>query len=189
MATLVLQFAGAALGSVFGPLGAIIGRAAGGIAGGFIDAELFGAPAEKAEGPRLQDLRVMGSTEGAAIPRVWGRMRVAGQVIWATNFEEVISTRTEGGSKGSGSNPQTKITEYQYFANFAVALAEGPIARIGRVWADGKEFDVSAVTSRLYQGSEEEEPDSLIVAKHRFSAPPRSLHKWKQRSGKRPSPN
>ena len=139
MATLVLQFAGAAVGGLIGgPLGAVIGRAAGAIAGGFIDAELFGAPAEKAEGPRLEDLRVMGSTEGAAIPRVWGRMRVAGQVIWATNFEEVISTRTEGGSKGSGSNPQTKITEYQYFANFAVALAEGPIARIGRVWADGK---------------------------------------------------
>ena len=166
MATLVLQFAGAAVGGLIGgPLGAVIGRAAGAIAGGFIDAELFGAPAEKAEGPRLQDLRVMGSTEGAAIPRVWGRMRVAGQVISATNFEEVISTRTEGGSKGSGSSPQTKITEYQYFANFAVALAEGPIARIGRVWADGKEFDVSAVTSRLYQGSEEEEPDNGILAK------------------------
>ena len=109
MATLVLQFAGAAVGGIIGgPLGAVIGRAAGAIAGGFIDAELFGAPAEKAEGPRLQDLRVMGSTEGAAIPRVWGRMRVAGQVIWATNFEEVISTRTEGGSKGSGSSPRPK---------------------------------------------------------------------------------
>src|SRR5207253_7863606 len=109
MATLVLQFAGAALGSVFGPLGAIIGRAAGGIAGGFIDAELFGPSARKVQGPRLDDLRVMGSSEGSPIPHVWGRMRVSGEVIWATNFEEVISTRTEGGSKGAGAGPKTKV--------------------------------------------------------------------------------
>jgi len=145
MATLVLQYAGAAVGGLFGPLGAIIGRAAGAIAGGFIDAELFGAPARKVEGPRLQDLRVMGSTEGSAIPRVWGRMRVAGEVIWATNFEEVISTQTEGGSKGPGGGPKTKVTEYRYFANFAVALAEGPIARIGRVWADGKSANLLSI--------------------------------------------
>lgn len=165
MATLVLQFAGAAVGSLFGPLGAIIGRAAGAIAGGFIDAELFGPGARRIEGPRLDDLRIMGSTEGAAIPRVWGRMRVAGEVIWATNFEEVISTRTDGGSKGPGSGPRTKVTEYEYFANFAVALAEGPIARIGRVWADGKEFDLSGLVWRFYPGSEDQEADSLIVAK------------------------
>ena len=32
----------------------------------------------------------MTSEEGAAIPALWGRMRVAGQVIWATNLEEVV---------------------------------------------------------------------------------------------------
>src|SRR3954454_12172765 len=172
MATLVLQFAGAALGSVFGPLGAILGRAAGAIAGGFIDAELFGAPTRRAEGPRLDDLRVMGSTEGAGIPRVWGRMRVAGEVIWATNFEEVISTRSEGGGKGAGSGPKTKVPQYEYFANFAVALAEGPIARVGRVWADGKLFDLSGLTRRFYGGDEDQEPDSLIAAKEGSDAAP-----------------
>jgi hypothetical protein len=173
MATLVLQYAGAALGGLFGgPLGAIIGRAAGAIAGGFIDAELFGEPARRVRGPRLQDLRVMGSTEGSAIPRAWGRMRVAGEVIWATNFEEVVSTQTEGGSKGAGSGPKTKVTQYDYFANFAVALAEGAISRIGRVWADGKEFDLSGIIWRFYPGSDDQEPDSLIVAKEGGDAAP-----------------
>ena len=47
------------------------------------------------KGPRLSDLDVMASTEGAPIPRVYGRARLAGQVIWATKLEEVVTTRTE----------------------------------------------------------------------------------------------
>ena len=39
------------------------------------------------EGPRLRDLHFTGSTEGAPIPRLYGRARLGGQVIWATDFE------------------------------------------------------------------------------------------------------
>ena len=53
--------------------------------------------------------------------------------------------------------PRTSI-EYRYFANFAVALAEGPITGLGRVWADGQELDLSTVTYRLYLGSETSSP-------------------------------
>ncbi|NNF76682.1 MAG: hypothetical protein HKN05_01510, partial [Rhizobiales bacterium] len=56
MATLVLQYAGSALGNaVGGPLGALVGRAAGAIAGQFIDQALFGGKAKRVSGPRLQD--------------------------------------------------------------------------------------------------------------------------------------
>ena len=43
--------------------------------------------------------------------------------------------------------------------------AKGEVARIGRVWADGKPFDLAQVTCRFYPGSEDQEPDSLIIAK------------------------
>ena len=53
------------------------------------------------KGPRLADLDVMASTEGAPIPRVYGRARLAGQVIWATRFEEVSERQhRQGGGKG-----------------------------------------------------------------------------------------
>ena len=164
MATVVLQYVGQAVGAVLGgPIGAIIGRAAGAVAGSLIDQSFFGTT-RRIEGPRINDLRVMSASEGAPIPRLWGRMRVAGQVIWATNFEEVVLTHTDKtSSKGGGS--ATRITEYEYFANFAVALCEGEIDRIGRVWADGKEFDISELTTRAYTGTSSQEPDSLIVAK------------------------
>ena len=103
MATVVLQYAGAALGTlVGGPVGGIIGRAIGGIAGNFVDQQLFGGGKKRSEGPRLTDLRVLASEEGAAIPVMWGRMRLSGQVIWATNLEELARTDTQKASSKGG---------------------------------------------------------------------------------------
>lgn len=162
MATLVLQNAGAALGgALFGPLGAVLGRAAGGLAGYAIDQQLFGRD-RIVSGPRLEASRIMASADGAPMPKVYGRARIGGQVIWATRFEEVTSRSRQGGGKGS---PGVTVTEYTYFANFAVGICEGPIAAIGRVWADGNEIDVTAHEIRLYTGSEDQLPDPLIEAK------------------------
>lgn len=164
MATVVLQYAGAAVGTFLGgPIGGIIGRAAGAIAGNIIDQNLFGPGTKRTQGPRLNDLRVMASEEGAPIPRLWGRMRISGQVIWATNFEEMSKTTTQKSSSKGG--PKSKTTEYSYFANFAIGLCEGVVDRIGRVWADGKEIDITSFTTRFYRGLEDQEADSLIVAK------------------------
>jgi hypothetical protein len=164
MATVVLQYAGAAVGTALGgPIGGIIGRAVGAVAGNIIDQNLFGPGTKRTQGPRLNNLRVMASEEGAPIPRLWGRMRISGQVIWATNFEEVSKTTTQKSSSKGG--PKSKTTEYSYFANFAIGLCEGVVDRVGRVWADGKEIDISAFTTRFYRGLEDQEADSLIVAK------------------------
>jgi GTA TIM-barrel-like domain/Putative phage tail protein len=171
MAALVLSAAGAAAGTaVFGPAGAIAGRLIGALAGNAIDRALFSNRREiSQEGPRLADLEVMASTEGAPIPRVYGRARLPGQVIWATNLEEVVSTssQTTGGGKGMGGGPAvaTTTTTYSYFANLAVGLCEGPIGSVLRVWADGKPLDLSGLTMRIYSGDETQTPDPLIVAK------------------------
>lgn len=166
MAALALSIAGAAAGgAVFGPTGAIAGRLIGALAGNLIDQALFGRRERVLEGPRLSDLEVMASTEGAAIPRVYGRARLSGQVIWATNLEEVVSSdKQTGGGKG-GPKLTTTTTTYSYFANFAVGLCEGPIGSVLRVWADGKPLDLSGLTVRTYNGDEAQTPDPLIVAK------------------------
>jgi hypothetical protein len=165
MAALLLSFAGAAAGSsLLGPVGAIAGRIVGALAGNAIDHALFGGGTRHVEGPRLSDLDVMASTEGAPIARLYRRARLSGQVIRATRLEEVITTRTETvGGKGGGA--RTSSTTYSYFANFAVGLCEGPIGHIGRIWADGKLLDLTGVTWRFYPGDETQTPDPLIVAK------------------------
>jgi hypothetical protein len=165
MTTIVLQAAGTIVGGFLGgPFGAIIGRAAGAIAGSAIDAQLFGG-VRKIEGPRLRDMDGLASAEGDAIPRVYGRAKVGGQLIWATRFEEEVTTTTRRSGGGKGGGPRVRETTYSYFANLAVALCEGPIGFVRRIWADGQEIDCNRVTIRIHHGDAAQQPDPLIIAK------------------------
>lgn len=180
MATLALAAAGAAVGGAVLPggvtllgatlTGATIGSQVGAIAGSVVDQALLGGAGKtrQIDGPRLSELHITASTEGAAIPRAYGRVRLGGQVIWATPFEEEVVTSSSGGGGGKGigaAAPSGTSTEYRYYANFAVALCEGEISGIGRLWADGVEIDRAQINHRVYLGGEEQEGDSLIIAR------------------------
>lgn len=177
MATLVLQVAGSALGSVVGgPFGAMIGRSVGALAGARLDQGLLGGGGGTriVEGPRLKEIDGLASTEGAPIPRVYGRARLGGQLIWATRFEEEVTTtitRTKKGGKGGQKAQKTYETTYSYYANLAVAICEGPISFVRRIWADGREIDMTAVPLYVHRGFENQEPDPLIAAKESGAAP------------------
>ncbi len=178
MTTLVLQAAGSVIGTAIGgPVGGMIGRVVGAVAGAVIDGQLFGDAGKSSfrEGPRLKDMEGLSSTEGAPIPRLYGRARLGGQLIWATRFEEVISTSSTKqrgqGSKGSRKAASTTTTSYSYLANAAIGLCEGPIAFVRRVWADGKELDLTGITMRVHTGAASQAADPLILAKEGGQAP------------------
>ena len=164
MATILLSAAGAALGAGFGGTvlglsGAVIGRAVGATLGRVIDQRLLGAGSEPVETGRVDRFRLMGASEGAAIAQVWGRMRLSGQVIWATRFQE--NAATSGGGKGA---PRPRSTAFSYSVSLAIALCEGEIASVGRVWADGVEISREALDMRVYPGSQTQLPDPKIEA-------------------------
>lgn len=153
MATIVLMGVGQVIGGpVGGAIGATIGQQ--------IDMRIFAPKAR--HGPRLGSLAVQTSSYGSEIPKIFGRMRVAGTVIWATDLRE---SRSKSGGKG-----QPKTVEYSYSASFAVALSGRPIRSVGRIWAEGKLLrgaagDFKTPTGfRLHPGDEEQEPDPLIVS-------------------------
>ena len=163
MATILLSAAGAALGAGFGGTivglsGAVIGRAIGATLGRVIDQRLMGAGSEAVDVGRVDRFRLMGASEGASVSQLWGRMRVAGQVIWATEFQE--NARRSGG-KGA---PRPSTTQYSYSVSLAVALCEGEITRVGRIWADGLEIAPDAINLRVYTGSGLQVPDPRIEA-------------------------
>jgi len=171
MATLVLGAVGSAIGGAFGGAilgfsGAAIGGFIGSTIGSVVDSWIVSslAPAQKIEGQRLDSLRITSATEGAIIPRLYGRMRIGGNIIWATDFREETRTTTQGGGKGGGGG-KVRTTEYLYYASFAVALCEGPITGIGRIWADGKPLDMTGITWRWFPGDEAQAADPFIAAK------------------------
>jgi hypothetical protein len=103
------------------------------------------------------------STYGAAIPKLFGTMRVAGSVIWSTDLIE--RRATTGGGKG-----RPRQVDYSYSASFAVALSGRPILSVKRIWADGKLLrgaagDFKAATQfRVHTGDDDQAADPLIVA-------------------------
>jgi len=164
MATLVLAAAGSALGGAVGGsvagLGALaIGKAAGAVLGSAIDQRILGGGSAPVETGRVDRFRVMGSSEGTALPRVFGRSRAAGQVIWSSRFLEHVSTEKVGG-KGGGAS----VREFSYSISLGIALSEGVLSRVGRIWADGQPVDQSGLTIRLHPGTEDQLPDPLIEA-------------------------
>lgn len=164
MATILLSAAGASLGAGFGGTvlglsGAVLGRAVGATVGRVIDQSLLGGGSEAVETGRVERFRLMSASEGTAIAQVWGRMRVAGQVIWATKFSE--RTSTSGGGKGS---PTPTITSYAYSVSLAIAVCEGEFTRVGRIWADGLEIEPALLNLTVYTGSQTQLPDPKIQA-------------------------
>ncbi len=163
MGQIILSQVGSAIGSaalpngvnVFGAQvsGAAIGSTIGSFAGRAIDTAL----APPIDGPRVHALHVMESREGAGVPSVYGRMRVGGQLIWASRFRE--RRREQSAGKGG-----PKIANYTYTVSIAVAIAEGPISRVDRVWANGEALRLADYNWRLYRGDDNQSADPLIEA-------------------------
>ncbi|MDX3900219.1 MAG: phage tail protein [Sphingobium sp.] len=156
MATLLLTAVGTALG---GPIGGAIGA----LAGQAFDQTVLFAPRGRT-GPRLNDLQVQTSSYGSQIPKLFGTMRVAGTVIWATDLRET-STKS-GGGKGRPS-----VTTFDYAASFAVALSARPIRSVRRIWAEGNllrgsagDFKTELGAFRLHLGGEDQPVDPLIAS-------------------------
>lgn len=132
-------------------------------------------PNIRTEGPRLDSLQVTDSAYGNDIPIPFGTVRLGGNVIWATELreEKVSETVETGGKGGGGGGSQTTVT-YLYYSSFAVSFGEGVARDVLRIWADGKLIynqkagstsgTKDGVNFRFYPGSEDQLPDSAIVA-------------------------
>ncbi len=114
------------------------------------------------QGRRLSDMPVLRGRQGGVIPKLYGRMRLGGQLLWASEVQEHVH-RHETGGKSSG--PDSVHKEYAYSLSFAIALCEGPIANIGRIWIDGVVTDLSSFTHRIYKGTKDQNPNPKIQQK------------------------
>jgi hypothetical protein len=158
MAQVILTAVGTA---VAGPIGGAIGLAVGAL---IDNAAVNSLAPDRQVGPRIPALRLSGAADGAPMAAVFGRARVAGQVIWAARFKARWVDVQSGGGGPSGSKGGPRTTSAAYSLSFAVAVCEGPIDGIGRVWADGKPMDMAGVVMRVHTGAEDQAPDPLIAA-------------------------
>lgn len=98
---------------------------------------------------KLEAMRFQSSAYGIPIAVVWGVTRIPGNLMWYGGFKAIAHTETqEAGGKGGG--VKTQNTSFTYEAALALALGEGTITAIPRVWR-GKNTYTDGTTTALAQ--------------------------------------
>ena len=121
---------------------------------------------------RILSLQVQQSSQGLTLPVVYGRARVAGNLVWYGDFTTYEhKTTTRQGGKGGGGVKQEDV-KYTYEAAVMMALCEGEIKGVTRIWRDKEKFSSPAsLRLTLYKGGEEQPVwPHLQQAKHAAQA-------------------
>lgn len=169
MADIALGLAGATLATLGalggGPAGAQLGFAIGMTLGGM----LFPPSAGTVSSGKIAEVRVQNSSYDSPIPRLYGRGRLAGNVIWGK--PPIETKKTTGGGK------KPKVKSYTYYQHFAILICAGPMWRIRRIWADDEVIyddrpeigplktikSVSADNIHIHLGGTSQSRDDLMV--------------------------
>src|ERR1700722_6637297 len=95
--------------------------------------------------PDYTALQVQTSTSTLPIPIVWGRNKIAPNLIWYANFKAVPggSGKGIGGKGGAFGGGAAAADSYTYTADLIMALCEGPLTPggelnngVGLIWKD-----------------------------------------------------
>lgn len=149
MANMVFSVGGAAIGAIFGPVGAQLGY----LLGSAIDNSR-----KTINQKSVGDLKVMTSQYGESIPYCVGVNRIAPNVIWSSEKKPyTIKTQTSG--KGG---PTVETTGYTI--DMLLCLGVGPILGVSRVWANEKlivdsRTEPKPLPGTLYLGTMDQLPD------------------------------
>jgi len=140
MASIVFASVGGSVGNMILP--GLGGRLLGSFArqaGKLVDAEL-GLTTSAKDGARLENFKVQDSRYGVTLPVLFGCVRVAGNVIWASDLIETAHETSVSGGKGGvmSSGLGATRTTYTYSLHCAVAIGLGPVGGVQRIWADSK---------------------------------------------------
>ncbi len=150
----ISKIAGNAVG---GPLGEVIGLGA-----NLLHDSLAKPKTQHSMGPRLTEITMQTATYGKMIPIVYGTVKLAGNIIWAGKVKEHRQDHYQ--RRGKFSSRALVASQFHYTISVAIAICEGEINQILRVWANDKLVDLSCNNYRIYNGTEGQMPDPLIEA-------------------------
>lgn len=135
---------------------------------------LFKGKSTTSRADMIADFQINTASYGEVVPEILGTTRVSGNIIDYEDFtahEHKTTTRT---GKGGGSK-HTDIS-YTYTVAAAIALCEGPIAGIGKVWKDKEvyQYPNESIQLTLFNGAVAQAPWPYMTSKHPDKALPYS---------------
>jgi GTA TIM-barrel-like domain/Putative phage tail protein len=155
MVAVILKTLGSSIGgSLAGGLGASFGASIGSFLGSRLERN-FSPSFEKihTQGARLGDIMVQSSAYGRVIADVYGEGGIAGNIIWCRPLKE--NAQQLPNQRGSHTN-------FYYSLTCAIAICQGEISGISRIWINGRLAPLSFAKYRLYHGTQSQMPDPLI---------------------------
>lgn len=98
--------------------------------------------------PDYTGLQLQTSVNTLPVPIVWGKAKLAPNVIWYGNFQ------TQHGSSGSGKGFfRSSSSTTTYSADVIMALCEGPIAGLGLIWKGQSTYTLASLGFSLFYGT------------------------------------
>src|SRR5262245_49874742 len=110
--------------------------------------------------PRVAGISIQTAGYGGTIAIVYGTNRVAANLIWYRNFKATPIYTGHQGGKGGASRFQIG---YTYTAAVILALCEGPIGNVHKVWRDKDILALSNLGGTLIVGNRTQSPWSYVT--------------------------
>ena len=137
---------------------------------------LFGGTKAKGLPNAVPALNIQQSSYGVPVSIVYGTNRTSGNMIWYSDFNQVLVSTggssgkggvAGGGGKGGGSQ------SYNYYASFMIGVCEGQISGINQVWASKQTYaNLAAVPGVLFNGALGQSPWGYLTTNHPTQADP-----------------
>lgn len=113
---------------------------------------------------RIASIQIQTSSYGGALPIIYGTNRTAANLIAYDDFKAIAKTTKTKTGKGGGSTMSN--TTWTYTAMVILAVCEGPIQGINRVWRDKEIGSLAGWGFTLFNGNRTQAPWSYLSTKH-----------------------
>ncbi|WP_114154651.1 phage tail protein [Chromobacterium haemolyticum] len=118
--------------------------------------------------PVVSSLRMQTSAYGRAIPLIYGKSRVASNVIWYGDFISIErrSTQSAGGKGGGGGGTTVESISYTYQVALQLGLCEGPVRSVTNAWVGKKVGSIDHWNLSQFNGSYSQQPMGYVQSRH-----------------------
>lgn len=141
--------------------------------------------------PQYSGLQIQTSSSALPIPIVYGRTRIAPNIVWTGAFQShphysqpaQPSASSSGGGKGGSSSPSVQpaqssprqITGYTYTTAFVMGLCEGPIADLLAAFHGQSVSSPGSLNTALIAGTTPQAPWSFLSSTYALGYPGTAL--------------
>jgi hypothetical protein len=142
---------------VGGYAGAMFGQPQLGMTLGAILGSYLYPPNSGAQQMQVGGLRFSAPQKGQVLPIIYGRTRVSGTIVWYGDFQTHAADSGGSGGGGKGSGQDT------YTVGLAIALGEGRITNLLRMWAGGDEVTLAGFPYNYSDGQPGQVANAYVI--------------------------